>query len=151
MGSLCFPLRFNFFLCALGALWGKRFKMIYGIGIDLVQVKRIEQALERWGDRFKNKVFTPGEIDYCSRKRNSSPNYAARFAAKEALVKALGIGMRKGVHWKDVEVARGPLGKPLLKLSGQATEVCKQEKIAGIFVSITHDQEYSSAIVVLEK
>ena len=125
--------------------------MIYGIGTDLVEVKRIKEALERWGGRFKNKVFTPGEIDYCSRKRNSSPNFAARFAAKEALVKALGIGMRRGVHWKDVEVTRDPLGKPVLKLSGQAEAICLQEKIRGIFLSIAHDREYSSAIVVLEK
>ena len=125
--------------------------MIYGIGIDLVEVKRIEEALERWGDRFKNKVYTQGEIDYCSKKRSSSPNFAARFAAKEALVKALGIGMRRGVHWKDVEVTRDPLGKPMLKLSGRAAAVCRQEKIKETFLSLTHDRGYSSAVVVLEK
>jgi holo-[acyl-carrier protein] synthase len=125
--------------------------MIYGIGTDLVEIKRIKEALERWGDRFMNKVFTPGEIEYCSQKRNSSPNFSARFAAKEALVKALGIGMRRGVHWKDVEVTRGPLGKPVLKLSGQAEAICKQEKIQGIFLSLAHDREYSIALVVLEK
>lgn len=124
--------------------------MIYGIGIDIVQIKRIEQDLERWGERFTQKIFTSGEIDYCSKKKNSSPNFAARFAAKEAFVKALGIGMRRGIHWKDVEVTRGPLGKPVLKLGGQALQVCTKEKIAGVFVSITHDREYSSAIVVLE-
>ena len=90
--------------------------MIYGIGIDLVKVKRIEEALERWGERFQNKVFTPGEIRYCLQKKNPSPNFAARFAAKEAFVKALGIGIRRGVHWKDVEVQRGSLGKPVLKI-----------------------------------
>lgn len=125
--------------------------MIYGIGIDLVRVRRIEEALERWGDRFKNKIFTLGEIDYCLKKRNSSPNFAARFAVKEALVKALGIGMRRGIHWKNIEVARGPLGKPVLKLNGQAAEICQREKITGIFVSLTHDRDYSSAIVILEK
>jgi holo-[acyl-carrier protein] synthase len=125
--------------------------MIYGIGIDLVRVRRVEEALERWGDRFRNRVYTSGEIEYCLRKRNPSPNFAARFAAKEALVKALGIGMRRGVHWKNIEVARGPLGQPMLKLNGTAGEILKREKITGIFVSLTHDHDYGSAVVVLEK
>ena len=125
--------------------------MVYGIGIDLVRVKRIEEALGRWGERFQEKVFTGGEIHYCLQKRNPSPNFAARFAAKEAFVKALGIGIRRGVHWKDVEVKRGPLGKPVLKLGGRALEICQQEKIEGVFLSLTHDHEYSSAVVVLEK
>ena len=125
--------------------------MIYGIGIDLVRVKRMEDALRRWGERFQEKVFTAGEIKYCLQKRNPSPNFAARFAAKEAFVKALGIGIRRGVHWKDVEVQRGPLGKPVLKLNGRALEICQRERVEGIFLSLTHDHEYSSAMVVLEK
>jgi len=125
--------------------------MIYGTGIDLVMVKRIEEALKRWGERFQRKVFTPYEIHYCLQKRNPSPHFAARFAAKEAFVKALGLGMRRGVHWKDVEVQRGPLGKPLLKLSGRAWEICQRDKIEGLFLSLTHDHEYSSAMVVLER
>jgi len=125
--------------------------MIYGIGIDLVMVQRIEEALRRWGERFQKKVFTVSEINYCLQKRDPSPNFAARFAAKEAFVKALGLGMRRGVHWKDVEVQRGPLGKPLLKLTGHALEICRQEKIEAFFLSLTHDHEYSSAVVVLEK
>ena len=125
--------------------------MIYGIGIDLVMVQRIEDARQRFGERFQEKVFSAGEINYCLQKRNPSPNFAARFAAKEAFVKALGVGMRRGVHWKDVEVQRGPLGKPVLKLSGRALEICRRERIEGIFLSLTHDYEYSSAMVVLEK
>lgn len=125
--------------------------MIYGIGIDLVKVKRIEEALERWGERFQNKVFTPGEVRYCFQKKTPSPNFAARFAAKEAFVKALGIGIRRGVHWKDVEVERGPLGKPVLKINGRAVEICQKERIEGLFLSLTHDGEYSGAVVVLEK
>ncbi len=124
--------------------------MIYGIGIDLVQVRRIGESLQRWGERFEKKVFTSGEVRYCSQKRNSASNFAARFAAKEAFVKALGIGIRRGVHWKDVEVERGPLGRPVLKLNGRAAELCRQEKINGIFLSLTHDGDYSGAIVVLE-
>ena len=125
--------------------------MIYGIGIDLVMVKRIDEALRRWGERFQKKVFTAYEIDYCLQKRDPAPNFAARFAAKEAFVKALGLGMRRGVHWKDVEVRRGPLGKPILNLSGRALNICEQQKIGAHFLSLTHDHGYSSAMVVLEK
>ncbi len=124
--------------------------MIYGIGMDLVQIRRIQEALQRWGERFQDKVFTPYEIRYCRAKRNSSPNFAARFAAKEAFVKALGIGIRHGVHWRDVEVQRGPLGKPVLKLTGRAAELIRREKIEGVFLSLTHDGDYSAAMVVLE-
>jgi holo-[acyl-carrier protein] synthase len=125
--------------------------MIYGIGIDLVKGIRIKEALERWGERFQNKVFTPGEVRYCMQKKNPSPNFAARFAAKEAFVKALGIGIRRGVHWKDIEVQRGSLGRPVLKLNGRAVEICQKERIEGLFLSLTHDGDYSGAIVVLEK
>jgi holo-[acyl-carrier protein] synthase len=125
--------------------------MIYGIGIDLVKIKRIAEAHQRWGERFQHKAFTSGEIQYCLRKRDPAPSFAARFAAKEALVKALGIGLRRGVHLRDVEVQRGALGKPVLKLHGRAEEICAREGITGIFLSLTHDQDFSSAVVVLEK
>jgi holo-[acyl-carrier protein] synthase len=125
--------------------------MIYGIGIDLVKVSRMEAALHRWGERFQSKVFTPGEVAYCVRKKNPSPSFAARFAAKEAFVKALGIGIRRGVHWKNVEVKRGPLGRPVLNLNGRALEICRKEGIEGLFLSLTHDGDYAEAAVVLEK
>ena len=125
--------------------------MIYGIGIDLVKIKRIAEAHQRWGERFHHKAFTLGEIQYCLRKRDPAPSFAARFAAKEALVKALGIGLRRGVHLRDVEVQRGSLGKPVLKLHRRAEEICAREGITGIFLSLTHDQDFSSAVVVLEK
>ena len=125
--------------------------MIYGIGYDLVQVSRIKDALRRWGERFQNKVFTPGEIRYCLEKKNPAPHFAARFAAKEALVKALGIGIRRGVHWKDVEVQRGLLGRPVLKIHGRAVEICRNEGLENFFLSLTHDGDYSGAMVVLEK
>jgi holo-[acyl-carrier protein] synthase len=125
--------------------------MIYGIGFDLVRVSRIAEALERWGERFQKKVFTPGEIRYCLQKRNAAPHFAARFGAKEALVKALGIGIRRGVHWRDVEVRRGPLGRPVLKVHGRALEICQKEGIEALFLSLTHDGDYSGAMVVLER
>jgi holo-[acyl-carrier protein] synthase len=125
--------------------------MILGIGMDLVKVSRIEKALGRWGERFQNKVFTPGEIRYCLGKKKPSSSFAARFAAKEAFVKALGIGIRRGVHWRDVEVQRGPLGRPVLRLNGKAAEICRKERIEGHFLSLTHDGDYSGAVVILER
>jgi holo-[acyl-carrier protein] synthase len=125
--------------------------MIYGIGFDLVKVSRIEEALKRWGERFQSKVFTPAEIRYCQDKRNPFPHFAARFAAKEAFVKALGIGIRRGVYWKDVEVQRGSLGRPILRLCGRAAEICREEGMESFFLSLTHDGDYSGAMVVLEK
>jgi holo-[acyl-carrier protein] synthase len=125
--------------------------MIYGIGIDLVKIKRISDAHRRWGERFHRKAFTSGEIRYCMQRKDPAPSFAARFAAKEALVKALGIGLRRGVHLRDVEVRRGPLGKPLLELHGRAREICEKEGITGVFLSLTHDQDFSAAVVVLEK
>lgn len=125
--------------------------MIYGIGIDLVKVSRMEGVLQRWEERFRSKVFTPGEVAYCMRKKNPSPSFAARFAAKEAFVKALGIGIRRGVHWRNVEVKRGPLGRPVLSLNGLALEICRKEGIEGFHLSLTHDGDYAGAVVVLEK
>ncbi len=125
--------------------------MIFGIGIDTAQVSRIARAMKRWGERFQQRVFTPYEIEYCRRKRNPYPNFAARFAAKEAFVKALGIGIRRGVHWRDIEVRRGPLGRPVLKISGRAEDLLRRERIEGIFLSLTHDGDYGVAMVVLEK
>jgi len=129
----------------------REFVMIYGIGLDMVNVSRVEEALKRWGGRFRDKVFSPGEIRYCLGKKNPAPHFAARFAAKEAFVKALGIGIRRGVHWKDVEVQRGPLGRPVLKISGRAVEIFRDEGLENFFLSLTHDGDYSGAMVVLEK
>ncbi len=138
------------FACHPGS-WNRVKAMIFGVGIDLVKIQRIANARKRWGERFQQKAFTPGEIQYCLRKKDPSPSFAARFAAKEAFVKALGIGLRRGIHLRDVEVQRGPLGKPTLRLHGRAREICGQEEIVGVFLSLTHDQDYSSAVVVLEK
>lgn len=125
--------------------------MIYGIGVDLAPVKRIEDVLERWGERFLNRIFTPAEVSYCARQSQPGLYFAARFAAKEAFVKALGVGMRQGIHWRDVEVERDPLGKPFLKVGGEAFEICRREGIGGLHVSLSHDRGYGIAMVVLER
>ncbi len=95
--------------------------MIYGIGVDLIKIPRIAAALARFGDRFKTRIFTPGEISYCDARANSSHNYALRFAAKEAFSKALGVGLRRnGIYWREVEVVSTPSGRPDLQVRGRA-------------------------------
>ena len=124
--------------------------MIFGIGTDLIEVKRIEKLVERSG-RFRDRVFTRKEIEYCERKKNKACSYAARFAAKEAFFKALGTGWRKGVAFKDVEVINKPSGKPELVLYGRSKELTEQNHIKNIHVSLSHVSEFAHSVVILEK
>src|SRR5215469_221381 len=96
--------------------------MIVGTGIDIAEVPRIADSIEKFGDRFLNRVFTDGERAYCDSKANRHERYAARFAAKEAAMKAIGTGWNHGVRWRDIEVARKPGGRPTLLLHGKAAE-----------------------------
>ena len=96
--------------------------MIVGTGIDIAEVPRIAEALARFGDRFLHRVFTEGEIRYCDSKANRVERYAARFAAKEAAMKALGTGWNHGVRWRDIEVSRQPGGRPTITFHGKAAE-----------------------------
>ncbi len=96
--------------------------MIVGTGIDIAEVPRIRQSIERFGDRFLQRIFTPGEIHYCDSKMNRFERYAARFAAKEAAMKALGTGWNHGVRWRDCEVTRMPGGRPTIAFHGKAAE-----------------------------
>src|SRR3990172_9480500 len=116
--------------------------MIYGIGIDLVQVARLAAVLSRYGERFLNRVFTPGEIAYgAGRPKGTAAALALRFAAKEAFSKALGVGLRKGgIRWREVEVVPNARGKPELFVSGRAAELCAQAGITAIHLSLT-DQD----------
>jgi len=125
--------------------------MIYGIGVDLVQVSRIEGALNRWGERFIGRVFTADEAGLCLRRAVPSSCFALRFAAKEAFSKALGLGMRKGVRWKDIEVFHYPGGKPGLKVHGKSLEICNQAGITRIHLSLSDERGYGVATVVLEQ
>ncbi|MFO7981477.1 MAG: holo-ACP synthase [Candidatus Aminicenantes bacterium] len=124
--------------------------MIFGIGTDIIEVKRIKRLIER-SPRFRDRVFTEKEIDYCEKKKNRAPSYAARFAAKEAFFKALGTGWRKGVTFKDVEVINQPSGKPELVLYGKSKEMIKKYHIKNIQVSLSHVGESAHSVVVLEK
>ncbi len=125
--------------------------MIYGIGVDLVQISRIERALNRWGDRFAERIFMSEEAELCFHRTSPPSCFALRFAAKEAFSKALGLGMRKGIRWRDIEVFHLGSGKPGLKLYGKASDTCHEKSISGIHLSLSDDGEYGVAMVVLEK
>jgi holo-[acyl-carrier protein] synthase len=124
--------------------------VIVGTGIDLAEVDRIRAAIERHGERFVKRVFTRGEIAYVERKANRFERYAARFAAKEAGMKAIGTGWRKGVGWQDFEVANQPGGRPALLLHGVAAEVASGLGVQRIHLSLTHTEEHGMAFVILE-
>ena len=124
--------------------------MIVGIGVDLAETSRIEQSLERFGERFTKKVFTADEITYCDRFKNRAERYAARFAAKEAAFKALGTGWREGIRWRDVEITHLPSGKPELVLIGRAEEIAHDLHVTRSAVSISHSDRYVVAQVILE-
>ncbi len=123
---------------------------IYGVGIDLVRIDRMESMFERWGGRFEQRVFTEAEISFCSRRRNRVSCLAVRFAAKEAFVKALGLGLRKPVLWHDVEVRNDNLGKPEIVLSERARKYCVDSGIRSWHLSLTDDGLYGAAVVVIE-
>jgi len=124
--------------------------MITGIGIDVVQNERIRDSIQRFGDRFLNRIYTEGEIEYCKKCAQPDIHYAARFAAKEAAFKALGTGWAAGVKWKDVEIVRLPSGKPELHLHGEALTHAASVGAKRFHVSLTHDQLVSCAVVILE-
>jgi holo-[acyl-carrier protein] synthase len=125
--------------------------MIYGIGVDLVNITRLSRAIDRWGNRFIGRVFTPQEIDFCIQSRRSVFRFALRFAAKEAFSKALGTGMRRGIRWRDIEVFHHPSGRPDLAIAGKALMVCRKEGISRWHVSLSDEDDYGIAVVVLEK
>jgi holo-[acyl-carrier protein] synthase len=124
--------------------------MIVGTGIDIAEVPRIRQSIERYGDRFLHRVFTDGEISYCSSKSNFDQRYAARFAAKEAAMKALGTGWNYGVRWRDIEIVRPQGRRPSIAFHGQAAEVAKRLGATNVALSITHTGEQAMALVILE-
>jgi holo-[acyl-carrier protein] synthase len=125
--------------------------MIYGVGVDIVKIERVQSLLERYGERFLRRVFLPGEIAYCRRRQACAEAFAAHVAAKEAAAKALGTGWRRGVHWKCVEVVHERSGKPTLALHHRAREIAAHAGVTNMQVSLTHDGGFALAFVVLEK
>jgi holo-[acyl-carrier protein] synthase len=126
------------------------FLVIVGTGIDIVEVPRIAAAVERFGERFLNRVFTASEISYCQSKQNATERFAARFAAKEAGFKAIGTGWRHGVTWQDVEVGREPGGRPSICYSGKAAEFAAKLGVRRASLSLSHTAEQAIAQVILE-
>ena len=124
--------------------------MILGTGVDLAEVSRIKASIERYGEKFIRRIYTPAEIAYVERKANKYQRYAARFAAKEAGMKAIGTGWRRGVTWQDFEVANLPSGKPTLLLHGVAADFAGKLGVKNISLSITHTAELGMAHVILE-
>ncbi len=123
--------------------------MVLGLGIDLVHIPRIERALDRWGERFLSKVFTHEELSYCLRHKRPAQTLAIRFAAKEACSKALGTGMRSGVAWRQMAITHEPSGRPILHLSGPALERAKALGANSWHVSLSHEGEYATAVVIM--
>lgn len=123
--------------------------MVKGIGVDLVQIPRMRRVVERWQDRFLRRVFTAEEIAYCQKRRDPVPHLAARFAAKEAALKALGIGLRLGVSWRELEVRREPGQAPVLVLSGKSRRIGEALGGRRLLLSLTHEGDYAFAQCVL--
>ncbi len=124
--------------------------MILGTGIDIAEVARVAAAIERFGDRFLRRIFTESEIRYCDSKANRVERYAARFAAKEAALKALGTGWKGGIAWTDVEVCRQPGSRPTLAFAGKAAGYAAQLGVVRASVSLSHTKDQAVACVILE-
>lgn len=124
--------------------------MIVGTGIDLVEIERIQNSVDRYGERFLKRVYTAAEQAYCLRKKNAAESLAARFAAKEAGAKALGTGINHGVTWLEIEVVREPGGRPTITFHGRAREIAGHLGVQSAALSLTHTRNLAVASVVLE-
>jgi len=125
--------------------------MIYGIGTDIAAIERFQRFIDEKNTTLLERLFTAQERQYCSARKNGASNYAARFAAKEAFMKALGTGLRDGISWHDVEVVNDSLGKPELILTGRANELYLDRGLCGTFLTLAHDGGVAIATVILEK
>jgi holo-[acyl-carrier protein] synthase len=124
--------------------------MIRGVGIDLVEIGRMERAIERWGQRFLERIFCPEEINLCLKRARPGSCFALRFAAKEAFAKALGLGISRGLVWRDIEVVRDDLGKPGLELRNRAQEFLGSVGAERTWLSLSDESAIAVAVVVLE-
>jgi holo-[acyl-carrier protein] synthase len=118
---------------------------IIGIGTDIIECLRIAQMIERHGELFISRVYTPHEIQYCQSRKQATQHFAGRWAAKEAVLKALGTGWRKGISWRDVEIRNEPGGRPTIALRGGARDVVEQLGISEMLISISHCRSHATA------
>jgi holo-[acyl-carrier protein] synthase len=124
---------------------------VLGIGVDLVENARIQHSLDRFGERFLHRVFTPGEIEYSQSMKYPARHLAARFAAKEAVSKAFGTGIGKAMGWKEIDVHRKASGEPFVVLEGGAKKLADERGIAAVWITLSHTEHHAMAMIVLEK
>src|SRR5450432_3986967 len=122
---------------------------ILGIGVDIVETKRIESSIERFGERFLQRVFLDAEVDYCKSMKHSARHFAARFAAKEAVSKAFGTGIGGQMGWRDIEVRRKESGEPFIVLHGGAKELALTLLVQETLVSLSHSNDYAAANAIV--
>ncbi|GAB4297094.1 MAG: holo-ACP synthase [Ignavibacteriaceae bacterium] len=123
--------------------------MVIGLGIDIIEIDRIKESVEKYGDKFLKKVYTKLELDYCLSKKNKNQHLAARFAAKEAIYKALASGWDENMSWQDIEISNLPNGLPVVKLSGKLQRVLTKEK--RIRISMSHSRDYVACVAIVYK
>jgi holo-[acyl-carrier protein] synthase len=123
---------------------------VLGVGVDLVENARIQHSLDRFGDRFLQRVFTPGEIEYSQSMKYPARHLAARFAAKEAVSKAFGTGIGKAMGWKDIDVHRKPSGEPFVVLDGGAKKLAEERGVGAVWITLSHTEHHAMAMIVLE-
>ncbi len=123
---------------------------VCGIGVDIVEIERIRRAIERFGERFLQRIYTAREIAYCTSFQDPYPHFAVRFAAKEAAMKALGVGLWSGIPWRDYEVINLDSGEPRMRLSGKAQERAQQRGVRRVWISLSHHRTSAVAVVVME-
>lgn len=123
--------------------------MVIGIGIDIIEIDRIKSSIEKYGDNFLSKIYTPVEIDYCNSKANKYQHFAARFAAKEAIYKALATGWQKDLHWQDIEISNLPTGMPVASLKGKLKKFLSDDK--ELKISLSHSNNYVTCVAIIYK
>ena len=126
------------------------FDMVVGTGIDIVNIERIEKMMARWGNLFLGRLFTEKEIVWCQQRTRPHECFAARFAAKEAFLKAIGSGLRNGIQWKDIEVENDLFGKPLFSFHRKAKEILGTQRIEKTLLTLSHERPFAVAHVILE-
>jgi holo-[acyl-carrier protein] synthase len=124
--------------------------MIHGTGVDIIEISRIRNSIQKYSGKFEERVFTSKEIDYCRSMADPSKHFAARFAAKEAVLKSLGTGMAQGIAWKDMEILNRESGQPVLNLTGRGRHIFDALNLKDIHISITHDKSYALAQAIAE-
>lgn len=123
--------------------------MVIGIGIDIIEIDRIKASIEKNGEKFLNKIYTPIEIDYCNSKANKFQHYAARFAAKEAIYKAVATGWQKELHWQDIEIENEPMGMPVANVKGKLKQFLSDDK--ELKISLSHSNNYVTCVAIIYK